>query len=237
MRKILINYANGMYINSQRNNSRTGLEVGGFDEVRDFNYGDIDDDFKIKNQDILSQNRGAGYWIWKPYFILKVLDTMSENDILFYCDSGSFFVGDFNDYLFQKCFDDKNGLILFNGNHINYKFTKRDCFFYMGCDEKEYVEGNHLTASFQLVRKTDFTLNFYNEHLKYSTDYRISTDRPNECGYENYEGFIDHRHDQSILSLLAIKYKVNLMEDISQYGNNYRESQFKQLIDHNRNKN
>jgi hypothetical protein len=237
MRKILINYANGCYYNSQRKNSITGLEIGGFNEVIDFNYGDIDDDFKNENKEILSQNRGAGYWIWKPYFILKVLNTMSENDILFYCDSGSFFVGDFNDYLFQKCFDDKNGLILFNGNYINSKFTKRDCFFYMDCDKKEYVEGNHLTASFQLVRKTDFTLNFYNEHLKYSKDYRISTDVPNECGHENYEGFIEHRHDQSILSLLAIKYKVSLMEDISQFGNNFRETQFNQLIDHNRDKN
>jgi hypothetical protein len=107
----------------------------------------------------------------------------------------------------------------------------------MNCDEEKYVEGKHLTASFQLVRKTDFTINFYNEHLKYSKDCKILTDRTNECGYDNYSGFLEHRHDQSILSILAIKYGVNLVEDISQYGDKFRESGFKQLINHNRDKN
>lgn len=237
MKKILINYSDKLYQNSQKFNSKTGIEIGGFDEVREFNYNLIDDDFKKENHHILSMNRGAGYWIWKPYIILKMLNTVKNDDIIFYCDSGSFFVDNLDDYLFQKCLDDENGLILFNGNHVNYKYTKRDCFFYMGCDEKKYVDGKHLTASFQLVRKTDFTINFYNDHLKFAKDHRILTDSPNECGLDNYSGFLDHRHDQSILSILAIKYGVNLMEDISQYGNDFREKGLKQLINHNRNKN
>ena len=44
------------------------------------------------------------------------------------------------------------------------------------------------------------------EYLYYAQDKRIITDDPNELGYNNYEGFRDHRHDQSILSLLTKKY-------------------------------
>jgi len=40
-----------------------------------YNYGpnDIDNEFKKKNIEILSQKRGNGYWLWKPYFILVFL--------------------------------------------------------------------------------------------------------------------------------------------------------------------
>jgi hypothetical protein len=237
MTKILINYANNMYYSSQKNNTKTGLEIGGFDKCVEFGYNDIDDDFKSENINILSQNKGAGYWLWKPYIILKTLEKMDINDILFYCDSGCSFIGNLNDYLFEKCYNDEKGIILFNGSHLNKYYIKRDCFYYMNCDTKEFIDANHLTASFNLVRKTDFSIKFYREFLNFSKDYRILTDSPNECGFNNYDGFRDHRHDQSILSLLAIKYKISLVEDISQFGNTVREKGYKQLINHHRNKN
>ena len=46
MKKILINYANKKYYNSQKVNSKTGLEIGGFTDVSSFGYQDIDDGFK-----------------------------------------------------------------------------------------------------------------------------------------------------------------------------------------------
>ena len=122
----------------------------------------------------------------------------------------------FNDYLFDLCFSDEKGLILFNGAHKNKKYTKRDCFHYMGCDTEEYAEMLQLTATFQLCRKTKFTIDFYKEHIKFAEDSRILTDLPNQCGLENYDGFLDHRHDQSILSILQKKHNVKIIEDISQ---------------------
>jgi len=41
--------------------------------------------------------------------------------------------------------------------------------------------------------------------FKYSTDKRIITDDPNTQGLPNYKGFIDNRHDQTVLSLLIKK--------------------------------
>jgi len=41
------------------------------------------------------QERGAGYWLWKPYIILKtLLYEMEEGDLLLYADSGSEAIGD-----------------------------------------------------------------------------------------------------------------------------------------------
>ena len=42
----------------------------------------------------------------------------------------------------------------------------------------------------------------------------------------------DHRHDQSILSLLGRKYNIKNIPDISQYGNDRRD--IKQIIEHHR---
>lgn len=36
--------------------------------------------FFQKNEATLSQPRGAGYWLWKPYVISKVLEVMFDHD-------------------------------------------------------------------------------------------------------------------------------------------------------------
>lgn len=234
MKKILINYADRLYYESQKNNSKTGLNIGGFTNIINYSSKDIDDLFYFKNRHILEHSRGAGYWLWKPYIILKTLQIMSDDDILFYCDSGVTIKNSFNQYLFDLCYNDENGLILFNGGHINRKFTKMDCFYYMGCEEEKYANATQLTATFQLCRKTDFVLNFYQEHLKFAEDEKILTDLENKCGKNNYSDFIAHRHDQSILTNLKVKYNVKTVEDISQFGNLVRETGYKQLVDHHR---
>src|SRR5688572_14443918 len=91
--KVLVNYANHRFQWHQRQNSRSGLAIGGFDRVCSFGPDDIDADFASRNRHILKQERGNGYWIWKPYFISRVLRTLAAEDYLFYCDAGAQFVG------------------------------------------------------------------------------------------------------------------------------------------------
>lgn len=49
---------------------------------------DLDSSFCIKNSDTLSYTRGAGYWIWKPYLLLKVVNQTKLGTIIFYSDTG-----------------------------------------------------------------------------------------------------------------------------------------------------
>ena len=48
-----------------------------------------------------------------------------------------------------------------------------------------------------------------NEWLSYAQDERIITDIPNQGGTDNYPGFQEHRHDQSIWSLLCKKHQLD----------------------------
>jgi hypothetical protein len=84
------------------------------------------------------------------------------------------------------------------------------------------------------MKKNDFVVSFIDEWLTYSEDYRLITDSPNECGLNNYPEFYDHRHDQSILSLLGRKYNIKNIPDISQYGNGRWVTS--QILEHHRNR-
>lgn len=236
MTKILVNYAHITHQKSRAYNSKTGLETGGFDQVNEYSYDMLDEEFKEKNKGILSQRRGAGYWLWKPYIILDTLRKAQEGDIVFYCDAGCSFIDSFDDYFFDICKRDKKGIILFMGAHPQSAYTKRDCFWYMGCDQEKYHNSLQLTATFQLVQKSNFSLAFYEEYVKFCEDERILTDMPNECGLPNFDDFIDHRHDQSVLTNLQIKHDITYYQDPSQWGDFHgvREKGFHQLIHHHR---
>src|SRR5215213_3713498 len=66
-----------------------------------------------QNRGILDERCGAGYWAWKPYFVLQALERIEENDILFYCDAGSKFISS-PAPLVQLCRTNSPGLMLFD---------------------------------------------------------------------------------------------------------------------------
>lgn len=231
---ILINYAHGQYVKSQKACSKSALDIGGFDKVIEYGYDDIDENFRKENAHILDQPRGVGYWVWKPYFILKTLHQINNDDILMYIDSGTLFIDSFNKFI-DICKNDEKGVVLFQlVGHINQTWTKRDCFHYMNCENLKSVKAFQMAGTFLLFRKNDFVINFVSEWLEYCKDERIITDKENTCGKPNFPNFRDHRHDQSILSLLQVKYDIKTFIDPSQWGESERENGFKQLIDHHR---
>jgi hypothetical protein len=237
MKKVLINYANAYFYKSQKINSQSGLEVGLFDEVISYSPKNIDRNFMSKNKHILQCSRGNGYWLWKPYFIKKTLEQLNEGDFLFYCDSGAYFIKPITS-LIDLSLDTNQDIIVFDLQLKESVYTKRDAFILMDCDTPKYSESNQRLGSFSLWRKTKNSMKFLEEYLAYAQDDRIITDLENQCGAPNYPSFKDHRHDQSILSLLSKKYNIEAYRDPSQWGNkvieNYPNSQYKQIIEHTR---
>jgi len=236
MKKHLVNYSDKSHHNAQKENSNSALSVGEFDNVFSFNLQDLGEEFLLENKNIMSQTRGAGYWMWKPFVIKKALEMIDDNDILMYSDSGISFIKNIDEIVdIMDTTEEKLLLFELEDIHPNKRWTKRDCFVLMGLDKEEYLNQNQLLASYILMRKNDFVLNFINEWLTYAKDYRIITDSPNECGLDNYVEFVDHRHDQSILSLLGRKYNIKNIPDISQYGIGRMITS--QILNHHRNRN
>jgi hypothetical protein len=230
MVKTLINYANGgVFSIGRKLNSKSALDVGGFDKVEEYDQESLTEDFINENPYCFDIQKGGGLWIWKPFIILDALNKCNDGDIICYTDSGVEFKESYNDYMFDLCLQDEKGIILQSMEHLQKNWTKRDCFVFMDCDNEKYTHGNQLTASLILLRKNKFTQAFIKEWLNYCTDIRIISDEPNVCGKPNYNGFNDHRHDQSILTNLQIKHNITTIVDITQWGNPRREAEYKQL--------
>lgn len=235
----LINYADKNYSKAQKINTNSAIKKGCFKKVISYSPEDLDRSFYLENKDILDEKKGNGYWLWKPYFIKKTLEDIEDGDCFFYCDSGSYFVNSIGEII--ESVEKDQDIILFELQQIEKKWTKRDCFVLMECDDLRYSDTKQRMATFSLWRKSDFTMRFIDSWLTLAKDKRLITDEENSCGFSNYSDFINHRHDQSIFSLLTKKYQLKAYRDPSQFGNNYIEiypaSKYPQIIISTRQKN
>lgn len=196
--KYFINYASNGFYNSQRE-ALTIAESFGF-ECKGYNPSDIDDDFKSKYNNILSVERGAGYWLWKPYIILDYLNKMNDGDFLIYMDSGANLIKDPTYYLENI---DSKGILTFSMVQKTSKWTKGDCFFEINKNNvDDYTDVNQIQGTYIFFRKCDYSVSFVKEWLELCTNEHLISDNPN-INKNNFSDFIDHRHDQAILSLLV----------------------------------
>ena len=96
----------------------------GADNVIEYSKEDIEPGFIEKNRSIMSNPRGFGLWLWKPYFIQKTLKSMKDGDWLFYVDGCTIFINDIHSLV--KCAENqKSGILLFEMPLIDHQFTKK----------------------------------------------------------------------------------------------------------------
>ena len=203
---VAISYGSEQYDKQLEYNGKSALEIAKVNEFYGYKPKDIDHDFREKNKYILEKGRGNGYWLWKPYFLYKTLkEKLDYGDYLIYSDAAIMYV-DLAQKLVDFLKEKKLDMYLHRLPHLERQYTKRDAFILLGVDQPFYAETGQFNAAFQIYRKTKFTEFFLAEYLYYAQDKRIITDDANELGVGNYDDFRDHRHDQSILSLLTKKY-------------------------------
>jgi len=245
MKKIAISFGDEKYNKSLDLLRQTALEIGKADQFITYNPEFLKgSDFWNKNQYILSRPRGAGYWIWKPFIISEAFRDLREGDIVLYSDAGLKVISNL-DPLFEAAKNDSRGIVLFKlpavgvPHHKAKAWTKRDAFVLTKCDEEKYWNADMGNGAVSLWRKSEENIGFLNEWLRYLRDPRISTDDPNMSGRPNFMEFRDHRHDQSVLTILSTKYNLELYRDPTQYGNEeldkFTNSPYPQLFYHHRN--
>jgi hypothetical protein len=155
-----------------------------------------------QNPEITKQRRGAGYWLWKPYILLDTIDSVEEDTIIIYTDAGQRYIADPSPLVALAT---KKDVVLFHSDNPQRIWTKRDCFVLMQADVPQYWDARQLDASIQIYRAGAKARGFLLELQNLMRDPRILCDGPNTCGLPNFEGFRDHRHDQSITTILAMK--------------------------------
>ncbi|REL31940.1 hypothetical protein [Thalassotalea euphylliae] len=169
--------------------------------------------FYLTNKDILNELRGAGYWAWKPYYILECMKNVPEGDLIIYHDCG--FGYRFKHFIYPRLlikFAEQYGSFpgVFIPEHgANKKWTKQFAFQQLGCEQSRYREQPQIQATFSIWKNSPKNREFIQAWLAACTDRALVTD-DEVTGIDNDVEFVEHRHDQSLLTLLALKAKLTL---------------------------
>lgn len=160
--------------------------------------------WKKHHQFIENNSKGYGYWLWKPYIVKKTLEMMKDNDILMYLDSGCEI-----DYrkkeLFKKNFElVKTVNIIGSPTQVENKYNKMDLVLHLDMLNDKYLKTPQLQGGVWFMFVCDKTRNLVNTWYEIACNYHMIDDTPSIN--KNLDCFIDHRHDQSIFSLLTKKY-------------------------------
>lgn len=151
--------------------------------------------------------RGFGYWSWRPAIVKQIFTKMDNGDILFWMDAGLFW----NDTpianaRFAEYVSKLNGeedLLLFEQTTIEQEWTKGDVLQELGVYyNRDICESHQFYGGIFMVKKTQNTCQLF-ETLEdlYSIKKELITDK--RSSVPNKLGFREHRHDQSIFSVLA----------------------------------
>ena len=181
--------------------------------------------YRFRHHHVLKQQRGAGYWLWKPFIILETLRQLDEGDVVLYLDVDYSILEDVGPLVELAR---RSSVVLFaNHGHVNRLWTKRDCLVLMGCDTPEYYEAEQVDAAQVLVLNSPRAREFLSTWLHWCEDPRVLTDQENVCGLPNLKGFTDHRHDQSVLSLLAKQEGLKVFRNPTDCGNHLKLPSFR----------
>ena len=205
----LVTYADGGEVHFRNQNTLAQTAINkGFDHILMYSTKNLDKKFVKKNKAILSAKRGAGYWAWKPYVILDAMKKANENDVIIYLDSGMILTSKLKtgiDFLLRDVESFDKDIILFANDHTMRPHTKRDLLDHLNMNTDVFKDKIQLDAAFIIFKNSQESRKFVTAWLALCEQEKLISDKPSLL--EEDPKFVDHRHDQAILSLLAYKHE------------------------------
>jgi hypothetical protein len=162
-------------------------------------------DFWYQHYEFIKKNkRGYGYWLWKSYIIQKTMQNMNEGDILLYLDCGCELSSNRLEQLTQ-CFEIvKRDKLMYTLTCTERDWNKMDLLVKLDMNKDIYLNVPQRQAGAILFLVCKETIQLVNEWYTLACDYHNIDDSPSII--PNFPSFREHRHDQSIFSLLTKKY-------------------------------
>lgn len=183
---------------------RSSAEQYGIGDVRLYSADhDVIGRLRRDHPRIMAAPRGAGYWLWKPHVIADTLATVTDGTVVVYTDATVVYGADPSPILALARTVPIVTFLNPARNAFQFRYTKRDCFVLLDADRPSEWNRWQLDAFAIVFRACDESRSFVAEWAAACGDERVLTDAPNACGLPNLDGFVDHRHDQSVLTIIA----------------------------------
>jgi len=147
--------------------------------------------------------RGDNWWRWKPELILSVMNETEPGTFILYMDAGDIHTDEFFKWL--MAYTAASDTLFATRGYIHQEWTKGDCFEAMGQLHLMDALTPQLEAGLIGLRNNQSNRALVEEWAKWMEDDQILTD--SKSIYPNHPNFVEHRHDQSILTNLVLRYK------------------------------
>lgn len=140
-------------------------------------------------------------WAFKPLAIWYALQEIENRDVLLWVDSNHVFINNP-----QRIIDFAITNSIYSHDHyptlyMNGCWTNRDMLMAMGCDSPGFWQSPQMQVNVMAFYKEDFTMKFVEQWKNYACNYEVMIENKEE----NLDCFKEHRHEQSIFSLLVRK--------------------------------
>ena len=148
-------------------------------------------------------DRFYGYYACKPYFVGKALRNIPEGEVLLYVDSGC----ELNkngmkmmEQYYNECLE--NNAVFFSLNLPEIQWTKMDTYRHIVGPDDSHMVTRQIISGIFLMKHNPLMIEIADKwkELCIEEGGRFLDDSPSKL--ENHHIFNEHRHDQSILSLM-----------------------------------
>lgn len=191
-----------------------------FDEISLNTETNLDQEFTRDFAHLLSPKiRGYGYYVWKPQIIIQALRKARLGDIIVYLDSGSHINPAGRprmlEYL-EICRESARGILAFQLSLPERHWTKKKLFEYFEVlQDQAILQTGQVQSGLIVIEKRPKSEEFFRAWLDpYRTDVALVDDSRSD---NETVGFQEHRHDQSVFSVLAKLRGVELLNAQEQF--------------------
>ncbi len=221
-KRVLVTFTDQRMKAARRRLCRQAKEMDVYSDILSASERDLDRDFRHRFKEYLTaEHRGFGYYAWKPQIVLQTLERLNDGDVVHWIDSGCHLNpagrGRLLDFFAMvneapsgvqgfECLP-PNGSLIYRDrqfpNQVESMWTKGDLLDRLQVrDRPEITETQQLGATTFFVRKCPASMDFMRHWIAvFSQDFSMIDDRPSRS--PNLPGFVEHRHDQSIYSILG----------------------------------
>ena len=199
---------------------REAGELGCFASIAMLSSKDLGQDYWSACGDFVRTHprRGYGFWSWKPYLIQRHLAKLPEGDVLLYVDAGYSLNVEgrerFGAYL-ERVVRHPSGWFVFETGHAIGPYTKRTLLRAHGSDDKAFRDLPMLQAGCQFIVARPENVSLAKQWFEAMQERALIDD---SAAADEVIGFIAHRHDQSVFSILAHRRGVDHAEDETDWG-------------------